>query len=282
LGLPFAEAEGVVEEINTTFSVDEGRILIRDVDDTSILRSYFYPRTAGLAINQATGETIKQGDTVAKFAPLCGGIEVSDYENDPYWMQPYVGQGHFVEIEKYFHFLVRGDVDTFDLTNMIFAIDFVKKIKPHYTKPLFVVLKNVDATSVDVTDSLAIDVTLHLFDNICPDESGAYRWDDTDESGIITHNYDDPFPQFVYDTLRLCPAEALSVIMRSTLSAGPWPYDCLWAFDDGDIDNDSVSDDIVPLSGPDSSPPAPYGPLVGVITYDASITAGNYTRIKAL
>lgn len=282
LGLPFAEAEGVVEEINESFGLAEGRFLIRDVADQSILRSYFYPSDAGLAINQLTGATIAVGDTVSQFAPLSGGIEVLDYKKTPLWMRSYAAQGHFVEIEKFFHFLVRGDVDVFDITNMIFAIDFVKKIKPHYTKPLFVFLKNLDPTEVDVIDQLLIAVTLNLFDNDCPNEPGAYRWDDTDESGIIQHNYDDPFPQFVYDTLRLCPSEAVSAILRSTLAAGPWPYDSLWAFDDGDTDGDTFSDDILPLSGPDSSPPAPYGPLVGTVTYDATVTAGNYTRIIAL
>jgi hypothetical protein len=282
LGLPFAEAAGTVEEVNEVFGLTEGRLLIRDTADQSILRSYFYPRTAGLAINQLTGEAIKQGDTVTQFAPLSGGIEVADYENSPFWMQGYASLGHFVELEKFFHFLVRADVDTFDLTNMVFAIDFVKKIKPHYTKPFFVALKNVDPDAVDVVDVMWIDVTLNLFDNICSQEPGAYRWDDTDESGNLHFSYDDPFPQFIYDTLRLCPAELLSVIMQSTLAAGTWPYDSLWAFDDGDVDGDTISDDIVPLSGPASSPPAPYGPLVGPITYDASIAAGVYTRHKPL
>jgi hypothetical protein len=282
LGLPFAEAEGTIEEINEIFSLTEGRLLIRDVADQSILRSYFYPRNAGLAVNQLTGNTIAVGDTIAQFAPLSGGIEVSDWKNDPDWMQGYASQGHFVEIEKFFHFMVRGDVDTFDLTNMVFAIDFVRKIKPHYTKPLFVVLKNIDEETIDVTDQFSIDVTLNLFDNLCPSSPGAYRWDDTDESGVIQHSYDDPFPQFAYDTLRLCPSEFMYVIIGATLPAGPWEFDSIWAYDDGDTDGDTISDDIIPLSGPDSSPPPPYGPLVGTITYDASITAGKYTRSKAL
>lgn len=282
LGLPFAEAEGVVEEINETFGVSEGRLLIRDVANQSILRSYFYPQTAGLAINQSTGALIKVGDTVSQFAPLSGGIEVLDYKNSPYWMKAYVDQGHFKEVEKFFKFLVRGDVDSFNITNMVFAIDFVKKIKPHYTKPLFVMLKNMDPTEVDVSDQIEFTVTLKLFDNFCKNSTGAYRWDDTDESGVIQHFYDEPAPQFIHDTLRLCPEELLYVIISADLPAGPWTYDSIWAYDDGDTDGDTVSDDFVPLSGPSSSPPPPYGPLVGVITYDATITAGVYTRSKLL
>jgi len=276
LGLPFAEVDGVIEEINDSFSTTEGRVIIRDKKNTDIVRSYFYPTAAGLGVNDA-GVTLAVGDVVAQFDPLSGGIEVLDYKNAPNWPVAYISQNFFSEVEKFFRFLVRADVDTFNVLNIAFAIDFVKKIKPHYTHPLFTLLKNVQSAEVDVFDIVTINVIKRIYDTPCPDTNYAYRYDDTDGAGLLVHAYDVP-PYFAWDQTSLCPAEDIWVVLQATLGAGAWIYDSIWAYDDGDTDNDSVSNDKIPLSGPDSSLPAPYGPLVGVVSYDDTKVAGIYTR----
>lgn len=285
LGLPFAEAEGVVQEIDPNFSAAEGRIIIEDVDDNTITRTYFYPLNAGLGINENTGEEIAEGDTVSQFAPLSSGIEVLDYLKDPNWLNKYVSMGKFHELDKYFRFLVRGDVDTFNLLNLSFAIDFVKKIKPHYTHPLFIILKNLNPSEVDVSDQIFLTARLYLYESSCPEEAGAYRWDDTDESGNWNHAYDSvpPPPRFLYDKQRLCPKMLIWAIIPYDHPGGAgWYYDTIWAFDDGDTDGDGTSDDYLRLSGPDALPPPPYGPPVGAIKYDDSVSAGTYWRSKIL
>lgn len=285
LGLPFAEAEGIVREIDPNFSAAEGRIIIEDVADNTISRTYFYPLNAGLATNENTGELIVEGDTVGQFAPLSSGIEVLDYLKDPDWLNKYISMGKFHELEKYFKFLVRGDVDTFNLLNLSFAIDFVKKIKPHYTHPLFIILKNLDPSEVDVSDRINFIARLYLYESSCPEEPGAYRWDDTDESGNWNHAYDEvpPPPRFLYDKQRLCPKMLIWAIIPYEHPGGAgWYYDTIWAYDDGDTDGDGTSDDYLRLSGPDTLPPAPYGPPVGTITYDATVVAGTYWRSKIL
>lgn len=281
LGLPFAEAEGVVEDLDLNFSAVEGRLTMRDTADESIVRTYFFPNSVGLAVNELTGETIAIGDTVSQFAPLSDGVEVKDYINDPFWMSRYVNQGKRLEINKFFTFLVRADVDTFNLTNLVFAIDFVKKIRPHYTYPMFVMLKVLDPDQINVQDSMTMRVTLSLFDTFCYQEEGAYRYDDTDESGNWNHAYDatPPPPRFLFDTHRLCPDDFVWAHISFALAGGGagWPFDTIWAYDDGG------GTDILPLSGPDSSPPAPYGPLVGQIAYDdAAVAAGTYHREREL
>ena len=278
LGLPFSEEEGVVQDIDPNFSAAEGRITIQDSSKTDIIRTYYYPKDAGLAINDATGEILSEGDSIAQFHPLSGGVEVADWVSSPQWMASYVSQGHFLEIEKYFKWLIRADVDTFNLANLIFAVDFAKKITPHYTSNLFVLFKNLTASEVEVTDSVSLSVTLSLFDTFCPLEDGSYRWDDTDESGNWNHVYDSaesPMPFF--DTHRLCPAESVWVYLSYTHPGGYWVFDTIWAWDDGG------GSDLLALSGPaPTPPPPPYGPLVGVIAYDATVTAGVYTRGKTI
>jgi hypothetical protein len=291
LGLPFSEAEGTITSIEPNFSATEGRIVIQDRLDENIVRTYFYPLRAGLAVHTDTGVTIAEGDDIAQFAPLSGGIEVLDYIKDPEWLYRYVSQGKHIELDKFFRFLVRGDVDTFSLANLVFAIDFVKKIKPHYTYPLFVLLKNVKAVEVDVLDVVTFDVTLNLFDVFCSNEVRSFRWDDTDEGGGPSpppgydgwvHAYDatgpsDPTP-FLYDLHRLCPSEALWAIVSHTHAGGAgWSFDTIWSYDDGG------GADILALSGPaPTPPPPPYGPLVGTIEFDDTVPAGVYTRIRPM
>jgi hypothetical protein len=273
LGLPFSEAKGTIKSIEPNFSTAEGRIVIEDTAEPKTTRAYFYPTKAGLGVNPVTEAAYQVGETVEQFAPLSGGIEVLDYIEDPEWFLPYVSMGHMTEVEKYFKFLFRGDVDTFNLINLSFAIDFVRKIKPHYTYPIFVIKKDLTPTEINVDDDIEIQITRHFFDSFCHENWGSYIWDDFDGSGICKHHYDTESPPFVHDTHRLCPEEDVW-IHRSYVAPGGtgWYYDSIWAYDDGG------GADRVPLSGPDSSPPPPYGPLVGVIEYDATVTAGTYHR----
>jgi hypothetical protein len=284
LGLPFSEVDGTIEDIESNFSATEGRITIRDKENEDVIRTYFYPLDAGLAINDDTGVVWAEGDEISQFYPLSGGVEVRDFVQTPLWMQKYVAQGHFLEVEKYFRYLIRADVDTFSMANLIFAIDFAKKLKPHYTQDLFILLKNLEPTEVDVQDDVNVVAQLSLFDTFCPIEPGSYRWDDSDESGNWNHTYDDPSPPpFLYDTHRLCPGEYLWVHISYDHPGGAgWFFDTIWAYDDGDRDGDTISDDQLPLSGPDHLPPAPYGPAVGVISYDDTVTAGTYHREREL
>lgn len=289
LGLPFSEAEGVIQSIEQNFSATEGRIVVQDVADENITRTYFYPLAAGLAVNEATEQYIEEGETLEQFAPLSGGVEVEDWVSAARWMAKYVSQGKFHELNKYFRFLVRADVDTFNLANLVFAVDFVKKIKPNYTYPLFVLLKNLPPSEVDVVDNVELIVRLSLFDTFCPDEPGSYRWDDSDESGNWNHAYDEtkPPPRFLFDTHRLCPGEYSWVHISYIHPGGAgWFFDTIWAYDDGG------GADLLPLSGPDHLAPSPYGPLVGTIYWDAgsaavpplgtAVIAGTYHRERVL
>src|SRR5690606_15095169 len=113
LGLPFAEESGVIEEIRHEFSPSQGRILIRDKASSAVVRSYSYPRTLSLETNPETGRPYQVGDEVSQFAPLVRGAEVLDWVNTPDWFEGYLNQGSFLEIEKFFKFLVRIDSEAF-------------------------------------------------------------------------------------------------------------------------------------------------------------------------
>jgi hypothetical protein len=301
LGLPFAEVAGTILEIDTGYSATQGRIVAEDKLDEAVVRTYYYPKVAGLAVVEATGLALAVGDDIAQFDPLSGGVEVEDWISDPDWWVPFLSINKFLEVNKYARWLIRADVDTFDLSNLLFALDFAHKIRPHYTAPLFVLLKQLDDT-IDVTDDVTMEVAINVGDSMCPFNPWAFRYDETDGSGNYVHHYDetnltyDALPLYVYDAsagwafddfadydhYRLCPAIDLWAMIGWTASGSMyWAFDTLVAYDDGDVDGDGNSDDKYPLFGPQPSWP-PFTPLVGVVPYDQIPVAGNYWRGKTL
>jgi hypothetical protein len=303
LGLPFAEVDGIITDINETYNASYIRVLIQDRADSSITRSYFVPRNYNfeedglsmIEVNPDTGTEYIVGDSINQFAPLCKGVDVADRINAEQWWKKYHGQGVFLEVDKYFRFLMQADIDVFNIANLVFAQDFVKAIKPHFTYPMWVIFKRIPSTVISVTDDMAFHGTLFLFDHpACAKRitdmgtGGAYRFDDTNESGIYNWAWDGvPLvptapsgkPEFLYDKFRLCPGERVIGIMTALHGGGLFPFDWIWAFDDGG------GNDYVPLSGPLPSPPpsgGPYGALVGIIKFDYSYPSGWYTRGKTL
>lgn len=290
LGLPFSETRGVIKQIDSTFNATYMRVLVTDYDDRDVVRSYFVPRNtvwesdgeSMLAVNSATGTEYAVGDTVEQFRPLSKGVELLDWISSPTWWLGYNQQGVFHELKKFFRFLVRADVDVFPITNLLFAAGFLHEIRPGYSYPKMVALKRLEPEEIDVVDSLTFHGNLHMFDDpICPTDA-SYRWDDTDESGNLNWAWDAGEPggppadaKFHWDMRRLCPPSYLSAHLYGTHAGGVFPWDWLWAWDGGG------SGDEVPLSGPDSSPPAPYGPVVAT-PWDAAHAAGVYHRIKKL
>lgn len=164
LGLPFAEESGTIEEIRTDFSATDSRLLVRDAAATAIVRSYTYPAQLGLETNPDTGMPYQLGDTVAQFAPLVTGVDIVDWVKSPRWFGGYLQQGIFFEVEKFFKFLVRVDSSAFNLAALLFVQSFIRRIKPTYTFPLFVVLQKIADTDISTTDAIRYSGRLILND----------------------------------------------------------------------------------------------------------------------
>lgn len=291
LGLPFAEVAGTIRDINTTFNAQYMRVLIADDEDSSVVRSYFVPRSpvwesdeeTMLAVNPSTGVEYVAGDSVEQFRPLSKGVELLDWVKDATWWKPYCLQGAFHELKKFFRFLVRADVDVFSVPNMLFAQSFIHQIRPGHSYPLLVVLKRLPPDEIDTVDALTFFGIQKLYDDPLCSTDGSYRFDDIDGLGNPNWAFDAGLPAgppaaraFLFDKRRLCPPTYISAYMFGVHAGGLFPFDWFWAFDNGG------TFDELPLSGPDSSPPAPYGPAVGTVKFDTSYPAGTYHRIKKL
>ncbi len=166
LGLPFAEQDGIILDVNTTYSSRSGRIVVQDSAAPGLVRSYTYPRVLGLETNPVTGLPYRAGDSVVQFAPLVRGVEVVDYVNDPEWLTPFLSQGLLHETDKFHRFLVRVDLEAFSLPSLLFIKSFLARIKPLRVRPLFLARKVNDVTdTVDITDQLKMSLRLSLFDS---------------------------------------------------------------------------------------------------------------------
>jgi hypothetical protein len=185
LGLPFSEEGGLVYEIRDDYSPTQGRIILQDLVNREIYRTYTYPNTLGIEINPATGVPYIEGDTVAQFSPLVEGAGVLDYIKDPTWFNGLLNQGIFYEIQKFFTFMVRVEVSAFSLGALLFVQQFIKRVKPTYTHPRFIVRTQLGDTEVNTTDGVAYKGLLKLFDGACT------QYNDESTNGMSTM-FDEP------------------------------------------------------------------------------------------
>ena len=247
LGLPFAEEAGTIIEVDADFTASQGRFLIQDLNEQAIVRSYTYPQPLSIEINPATGEQYKAGDTVTQFAPLVEGVEVVDYVKDPHWFQGLLSQGSFAEVEKYFKFLVRVESTAFNLNAILFAIQFVRRIKPTYTYPVLAVRRAVDETTVDTTDIVAYLGHLNLyagpyflpngqaqmFDQPRPGGGGWWNSFDTeDPDSPPVFPTPDEVTNWGFDVDLLAPTEVSLATLTTEIAVADYPpLDSLFYFD---------------------------------------------------
>ncbi|WP_394831649.1 hypothetical protein LVJ94_34565 [Pendulispora rubella] len=249
LGLPFAEEAGTIEEIRTDFSATQGRILVRDLASTEIVRSYSFPRSLPVALNPRTNTRYARGDVVESLAPLVEGVEVLDYVKAPSWFRGYVQQGAFHEVEKFFTFLVRVDAAAFNLSSLLFVRAFVLRVKPTYTKPLFVVFRPVSDAEVEVLDTVLARGRLLLDMGVCeltawadtmfdqPRPAGG-GWKSEYDQRPLALGSPSPYPTpsapitWAFDKGMLCPDYDILGIARVTFpQPTPPAYDSIFEFD---------------------------------------------------
>lgn len=295
LGLPFAEQAGVIEEIRTDFSAKNGRMLVRDAASSEIVRAYRWPKALGLEINPSTGEPYAVGDAVTQFAPLVRGAEVLDWINSPKWFEGILNQGIFYEVEKFNKFLVRVDSAAFNLSALTFVRNFVLKIKPAYTYPLFIVNKDIAETEVSTTDSSSYSGYLTLSDAPCAGNLGtSFHFDQSRPAGggyrnqfdsdADPNNADPSYPTpdadvfWGFDKGYFCaPSTQLLVARCETFSSSfTVPFDSCFAFD-----TPVMAQLEYKVSGPTAIPAGPAGYVLPPFGGPGTATlTGNLVQLR--
>jgi hypothetical protein len=287
-GQPFAEVAGYITEIRPDYSPETGRILIQDDDgntptQSEIIRSYVYRKnpldlsqTSGLEINPSTGAPYAVGDRIAQFAPIGTGVEIEDYINTPEWFLPFVRSGTLTELEKFFTFLVRFNVDLVSLVNLSLIAQFVYRVKPTYTHPILLGTKYL-TDDIDPVDRFAARITYPLYESLCGGR--AYMYDDYRGDGTLWTHFDgigppaspapDPDGPAYYDGLVDCPQDWVQFCMTTVL-LGPTiiPFDSMFFFDT----------DVIDVTGSYTGTPGnTFTP-----TYDMTLPAGTYRVCKVI
>jgi len=269
-GQPFAEVAGVITEIRNDYSPELSRILIQDADgntpsQSEIIRSYVYRKdpldlspTSGLEVNPTTSVPYAVGDSITQFAPIGTGVRIEDFKNSPAWFRPYVSSGMITEMEKFFYFVVRFNLDLVSLANITLIYQYMYRVKPTYTHPLLVGAKNL-ADDIDVVDSWTAGIRFSLFDS-CRGMGQAFMYDDFRGDGTTWSSFDDGVTYF--DGLVDCPQDWIQFVLSLTWAGGIPTYDSVF-FSDIDVeDTDGV-----------------YTGTAGALftpTYDMSLPAGTY------
>jgi hypothetical protein len=198
LGLPFADERGKILERVDEFSTDTrgaslGRLLVEDINDAGVLqgirRLYFYPTSVGLEENPSTGQLYAVGDIIERFAPISKGIEVQDYITDPLWWERSLSG---LEILKFFTFKAIIDGDVFNSDDVIFAVEFLKTIKPAYTKIITTALLRLE-DDVEIEDEVGGSIIAKFYDNDWGLEA-TNRLDDGNQQGVyLNHGSSKPW-----------------------------------------------------------------------------------------
>ena len=293
LALPFAEQAGTIEEIRADFSPTNGRILIRDLDNPEIVRSYAYPADLDLETNSETGEDYAVGDSVSQFAPLVKGVEVNDYISSPTWYSGIVQQGAFSEVQKYHTFSVRVDSAVFDLDSLLLVQDFAVTLRATYTYPAVTVALTVDggATDIDVTDIVRMRGMLRLYDDPCevtgsgayddPNPSGLGYWNQFDSDGVLpapTYPVPDADVPWGFDSGYLCPRDSLLVNLTYNQAApGIVQFDTFLAYDTALVQAVSFLE-----AGPVVIPANPGELTVSVVGSALAIFNGDLSKVRLL
>lgn len=264
-GQPFAEVDGVITEIDPTFSTGRGRILIRDSDETrsEVLRSYYYQKdpldlsaTSGLDINPSTELPWAAGDTVPQFSPLGSGVSILDLYNSPDWYLPFVRSGQMSELEKFHTFAVKYNVDLVSLANLSLLAGFISTASPKHTHPILLASKAL-SDDIDVTDSMSGVIQMNQVDSTHSSGS-AFTYDDYRGDGTLWNYFDDGG---FFDSIVDCPTDIIVFTLTVNWPGGALAFDGPFFFDTDAIDVDGT-----------------LGPPGGTIslTYDMTLPAGTY------
>lgn len=269
LGQPFAEAAGTIEEIRNDFSPTTGRMLVRDLPTTvpsEIVRTYYYRKdpldltaTSGLALAGDLDRPWQVGDAIPQFSPIGAGVDIVDLYNDRKWFVPYVKSGLMGEIEKFHRFIVRFNLDLVTLSNLSLLFSFITRVKPTYTHPMLVGLRQV-TDDIDMIDDLGMGAIMNLFDSPCGAPQ-AYKYDDYRGDGTIWSGFDDGSTFF--DGIVDCPTDIISFVLTMTWAGGVITYDTLFFEDTEVVDVDGVHTGV---------PGTSFTPA-----YDMNLPAGTYS-----
>lgn len=271
-GQPFAEVAGIIEEIRDDFSPTTGRMLVRDAVDASItseiVRTYYYKKdpldltaTSGLANNISVTPTRPWavGDSIPQFAPIGAGVDIIDLYNDPKWYIPYVRSGLITELEKFHSFLVRFNLDLVTLANLSLLFSFVTKVKPTYTHPMLVGIRQVE-DDLDIVDELNMGLVMHLYDTF-GGSPRVFMYDDYRGDGTIWSLFDDGSTYF--DGIVDIPLDIIEFVLTITWAGGVITYDSIFFLDT------LVTDVTGAHTG---TPGSTFTP-----TYDMTLPAGTYS-----
>jgi hypothetical protein len=172
LGLPFAEVAGVIQSIDTNYTVDvngipiQGRIVIEDTDANGNLlgtnRLYIYPidvesELSGIETNPATDNTYAVGDSVKQFAILCKGVAVEDYISNPL----IATSPSAAFLQQYHSMTLSANSTFFSLDELSLVSSFLRNITPSYIA--FAISEDVEVDdTVTVQDAIYLELSNRL------------------------------------------------------------------------------------------------------------------------
>jgi hypothetical protein len=201
LDLPVTEKPSEILTIDAEYTELYGRVVTEELDNeglgTGIFNVFRYPRSdlyslekfKGLGINPLTGSTFAEGDFLLPFTPLTNSVIITDNVISPNWWREYSDVAGEVELQKYHTWQVEVDVRAVDSRDLPLAAQFLRNIRPIYTKPIVVaVLSLLDTVTVDA--GLFLEMDAYFLDDPAFSRESSHAFDDFNGSGVALRRVD--------------------------------------------------------------------------------------------
>ena len=157
--------DGTIIDVNENFTASAGRVYVQGLtekSDATVVYSFPFSSSLGLATNPGTGATYAVGDTVHRYWPVQAGVETADYITDPEWFaRLFTG---YEQMKKWHTFVVKLTPDGV-LVDYEALRALILKLRPQYTTPIIVMVL-VERTDIDVVETVTNAVTLFQQDNL--------------------------------------------------------------------------------------------------------------------
>lgn len=276
LGQPFAEVQGVIEEVRDQYAPSVGRMLVRDADGNSptqseTVRAYYYRKdpndpsaTSGLGINPDTDLPWQEGQQIPQFAGVGAGVKIDDLYTDPTWWKTFVGSGVMHEVQKFHAFLCAFDVQAVDLANLALLASFLRRTRPTASRPLLVGAHNPH-DDLDLLDRPRETAILHPNDSF----RGyyAYCWDDYVGDGDTALHFDDGVARL--DALIDNIVDLVDIVITVDWPGGTLSFPSPWPF--------TLGVPVIDVSGAETGVPGQSF----AVSDGMDLAAGNYRTSRA-
>lgn len=193
LGLPFTTSNGIILNVYE-YDSENTAVVVKNENNESVIKVYSFPTILGIEDNPSTDSPYQKGDFIEQFSPVCKGVTVTDYVDDPDWWRVFSGSGYFYEPQKLSYFSVSVIYEAFGIDSLESLATFLNIHRIVHRSPFFSVIHSLE-DEIDIVDDALFGPVVpegYTYPHSWPSYSYPADWSDSPNEvtrAIITNHY---------------------------------------------------------------------------------------------